>query len=45
MRKKSAFTTIVTRKNIFKENILDLLKITCKSMQLIAFKRTLKQVS
>ena len=38
---KSAFVTIVTKKDIFKENILKLLKITCKSMQ----STTLKKVS
>jgi hypothetical protein len=42
MRKKNAFITIVTRKNIFKENILDLLKITRKLIQLIAFKKASK---
>jgi hypothetical protein len=45
MRKKNEFDTIVIRGNIFKENVLNLLKITRKLIQLIAFKRALKQTS
>jgi len=43
MYKKSAFVTIVTRKNVFRKNVLNLLKTTRKSMQLTTFKKVSKQ--
>jgi len=38
-------TTIVTRENIFRENILDFLKTTRKLIQLTTLKRASKQIS
>ena len=43
MHKRNVSIIIVTKKNIFKKNVLNLLKITRKLIQLTIFKKVLKQ--